>query len=133
MFSIYLDAVLRSENSFNWDCTFNRKHRVLIVSQVMGGMRPASAASDAIEAEVSLKVWDILHGTLSWALEADIGRVRPASATSEAIKAEILRKVWKVLHPRAVGEGVRRAQCSGLRVISSGASSALSLHEQIRI
>ena len=29
---------------------------LLIVSQVMGGMRPASAASEAIEAEVSLKV-----------------------------------------------------------------------------
>ena len=27
---------------------------LLIVSQVMGGMRPASAASEAIEAEVSL-------------------------------------------------------------------------------
>ena len=37
----------------------------------MGGMRPASAASEAIEAEVSLKVWDVLHGTLRWALEAD--------------------------------------------------------------
>ena len=29
----------------------------LIVSQVMGYMRPASAASEAIEAEVLLKVW----------------------------------------------------------------------------
>ena len=37
----------------------------------MGGMRPASAASEAIEAEVSLKVWDVLHGTLRWASEAD--------------------------------------------------------------
>ena len=36
----------------------------------MGGMRPASAASEAIEAEVSLKVWDVLHGTLRWASEA---------------------------------------------------------------
>ncbi len=34
---------------------------LLIVSQVMGGMRPASAASEAIEAEVLLKVWDVLH------------------------------------------------------------------------
>ena len=31
---------------------------LLIVSRVMGGMRPAS---EAIEAEVSLKVWDVLH------------------------------------------------------------------------
>ena len=44
---------------------------LLIVSQVMGDMRPASAASEAIEAEVSLKVWDVLHGTLRWASEAD--------------------------------------------------------------
>ena len=36
---------------------------LLIVSQVMGGMRLASAASEAIEAEVSLKVGDVLHGT----------------------------------------------------------------------
>ena len=43
----------------------------LIVSQVMGDMRPASAASEAIETEVSLKVWDLLHGTLRWASEAD--------------------------------------------------------------
>ena len=42
-----------------------------IVSQVMGGMRPASAASEAIEAEVSLKVCDVLHGTLRWTSEAD--------------------------------------------------------------
>ena len=41
---------------------------LLIVSQVMGGMR---LASEAIEAEVSLKVWDVLHGTLRWASEAD--------------------------------------------------------------
>ena len=34
---------------------------LLIVSQVMGGMRPASAAFEAIEAEVLLKVWDVLH------------------------------------------------------------------------
>ena len=34
---------------------------LLIVSQVMGGMRPASEASEAIEAEVLLKVWDVLH------------------------------------------------------------------------
>ena len=34
---------------------------LLIVSQVMGGMRPASAASEAIEAEVLLKVWHVLH------------------------------------------------------------------------
>ena len=27
----------------------------------MGGMRSASAASEAIEAEVSLKVWDVFH------------------------------------------------------------------------
>ena len=44
---------------------------LLIVASVMGGMRPASAASEAIEAEVSLKVWDVLHGTLRWASEAD--------------------------------------------------------------
>ena len=44
---------------------------LLIVDQVMGGMRPASAASEAIKAEVSLKVWDVLHGTLRWASEAD--------------------------------------------------------------
>ena len=44
---------------------------LLIVGRVMGGMRPASAASEAIETEVSLKVWDVLHGTLRWALEAD--------------------------------------------------------------
>ena len=31
---------------------------LLIVSRVMGGMRPAS---EAIEAEVSLKAWDVLH------------------------------------------------------------------------
>ena len=34
---------------------------LLIVSRVMVGMRPASAASEAIEAEVLLKVWDVLH------------------------------------------------------------------------
>merc|ERR1712049_56119 len=44
---------------------------LLIVSSVMGGMRLASAASEAIEAEVSLKVWDVLHGNLRWASEAD--------------------------------------------------------------
>ena len=44
---------------------------LFIVGQVMGGMRPASAGSEAIEAEVSLKVWDVLYGTLRWALEAD--------------------------------------------------------------
>ena len=44
---------------------------LLIVRSVMGGMRPASAASEAIEAEVSLKVWDLLHGTLRWVSEAD--------------------------------------------------------------
>ena len=36
---------------------------LFIVGQVMGGMRPASAETEAIEAEVSLKVWDVLHGT----------------------------------------------------------------------
>ena len=82
---------------------------LLIVASVMGGMRPASAASEAIEAEVSLKVWDVLHGTLRWARRL-MGRVRPASATSEAIEAEVLLKVWDVLHHRAVGEGGRRAQ-----------------------
>ena len=81
---------------------------LLIVGQVMGGMRSASAASEAIEAEVSLKVWDVLHGTLRWASEAD-GPCEPASATSEAIEAEVLLKVWDVLHPRAVEEGGRRA------------------------
>ena len=44
---------------------------LLIVRQFICGMRPASAASEAIEAEVSLKVWDVLHGTLRWASEAD--------------------------------------------------------------
>ena len=44
---------------------------LLILGQVMGDMRPASAASEAIEAEVLLKVWDVLHGTLRWAPEAD--------------------------------------------------------------
>ena len=38
----------------------------------MGHVRPASAASEAIEAGVSLKVWDVLHGTLRWASEADV-------------------------------------------------------------
>ena len=42
---------------------------LLIVSQ--GGMRPAPAASEAIEAGVSPKVWDVLHGPLRWASEAD--------------------------------------------------------------
>ena len=37
----------------------------------MGRVRPASATSEAIEAEVSLKVWYVLHGTLRWASEAD--------------------------------------------------------------
>ena len=44
---------------------------ILIVASVMGGMGPASAASEAIKAEVSLKVWDVVHGTLRWALEDD--------------------------------------------------------------
>ena len=44
---------------------------LLIVRSVKGGMRTASAASEAIEAEVSLKVWDVLHGTLRWGSEAD--------------------------------------------------------------
>ena len=34
-------------------------------------MRLAAATSEAVEAEVLLKVWDVLHGTLRWALEAD--------------------------------------------------------------
>ena len=34
---------------------------VLTVGQVMGDMRPTSAVSEAIEAEVLLKVWDVLH------------------------------------------------------------------------
>ena len=34
---------------------------LLIVGRVMCGMRPASAASEAIEAEVLLMVWDVLH------------------------------------------------------------------------
>ena len=38
-----------------------RMRPLLIVGRVMCGMRPASAASEAIEAEVSLKVWDVLH------------------------------------------------------------------------
>ena len=36
---------------------------LLIVSQVIGSMRPASA--------VSLKIWDVLHSTLRWASKAD--------------------------------------------------------------
>ena len=44
---------------------------LLIVGRVMGGMRPASAASEAIEAEVSLKSVDVLHGALRWAVETD--------------------------------------------------------------
>ena len=54
---------------------------ILIVASVMGGMRPASAASEAIKAEVSLKVWDVVHATLDgrWRM---MGHVRPASATS---------------------------------------------------
>jgi len=46
----------------------------LIVILVMVGMRPASAASEAIEAieaGVSLTAWDVLHGTLRWASEAN--------------------------------------------------------------
>ena len=34
---------------------------LLIVGRVMCGMRPASGASEAIEAEVLLMVWDVLH------------------------------------------------------------------------
>ena len=34
---------------------------VLTVGQVMGDMRPTSAVSEVIEAEVLLKVWDVLH------------------------------------------------------------------------
>ena len=40
---------------------------LIIVGRVMGDMRPASEASEAIEAEVSLKVWNVLHGILRWA------------------------------------------------------------------
>ena len=43
----------------------------LIVIQVMVGMRLASVASEAIKAEVSLTAWDVLHGTLRWASEAN--------------------------------------------------------------
>ena len=58
---------------------------------------------------VSHKVWEVWHGTLRWASEADgPRRVRPASGTSEAIEGEVLLKVWDVLHPRAVGS--RRAK-----------------------
>ena len=42
----------------------------LIVIQAMVGMRPATVASEAIEAKVSLTPWDVLHGTLRWASEA---------------------------------------------------------------
>ena len=59
---------------------------LLIVIQVMVGMRPASTASEAIGAEVSLKAWDVLHATLRWASEANGLCVRQASATSEAIE-----------------------------------------------
>ena len=36
-----------------------------------GRYEAGSAASEAIEAEVSLQVWDVLHGTLRCASEAD--------------------------------------------------------------
>ena len=37
---------------------------LLIVIQVMVGVRPGCVATEAIEAEVSLKAWYVLHGTL---------------------------------------------------------------------
>ena len=37
-----------------------------IVRSVMGGMRPASAAFEAIEAEVLLKISDVLHPRAVW-------------------------------------------------------------------
>ena len=68
---------------------------LFIVGQVMGGMRPASAA---IEAEFSLKVWEVLHGTLRWASRRRLmGRVRPASQTSEAIEVERGERRWGVV------------------------------------
>ena len=53
---------------------------LLIVGRVMGGMRPASAASEAIEAEVSLKVWDVLHPRAvgMWASAASDGGAQRA-------------------------------------------------------
>ena len=44
---------------------------LIIVGRVMGDMRPASEASEATEAEVLLKVWEVLHGTLRWASESN--------------------------------------------------------------
>ena len=101
---------------------------LLIVGQVMGGMRPASAASEAIEAEVSLKVWDVLHGTLRWVSEAD-GPCKAGLYDLRGHRGEVFLKVLDVLHPRAVGEGGGEqseltagvlavvAEGSGLRVI----------------
>ena len=70
---------------------------LLIVGQVMGGMR-----CEAIEAEVSLKVWDVLHGTLRWALEAD----GPCEAGLCNLRGHQSRGLTDVLHTKAVGEGV---------------------------
>ena len=63
---------------------------LLIVSQVICNMRPAY---EAIEAEVLLKLWDVLHSTLKDGCWRLMDLVRQASATSEAIDAEVLLKV----------------------------------------
>ena len=49
-------------------------------------VRPASAASEAIEAEVLLKVWTFCMALLGEPRRL-MGHMRPASATSEAIEA----------------------------------------------
>ena len=82
---------------------------ILIVASVMGGMRSAFAASEAIEAEVSLKVWDVLHGTLRWASEAD-GPCEAGLCDPRGHRGRGITEGRNVLHPRAVGEGGRGAQ-----------------------
>ncbi len=77
---------------------------LLIMSQVKGGMRPASTASEATEAEVSLKVWDVLHGTLRWASEAD-GPCEAGLCDPRGHRGRGITEGRNVLHPRAVGEG----------------------------
>ena len=76
---------------------------LLIVASDMVGKRPASAASEAIEAEVSLKVKDV-YGTLRWALEAD-GPCAAGLCDLRGHRGHRGLNGWDVLHPRAVGEG----------------------------
>ena len=77
---------------------------LLIVSQVMGDMRPASAASESIKAEVSLKVWAVLHGTLRWPSEA-AGPCEADICELRGHRGRGLTGSLGRLHPRAVGEG----------------------------